>query len=128
MFLKFQKTASESDFRSSKISLFGVVVLEGTTKNVTKCQTHVQKHSFRSIILCRSRCRFRCERLNCDFERGILIFWRHFLWQSFGTSRKCKFYGGRANAKSAAKKKRFLLIELKNGLDRLLNTLFPFEK
>ena len=46
-----------------------------------------------------------------------------------GTSGTCKFNGGRANLKSAAEERKHLpLIGLRNGLDRLLNKLFPSEE
>ena len=48
----------------------------------------------------------------------------HFRWLSFGTSKTCKFNG----SQSAATKKQKRFPGLKNGLDRILYTLFPFER
>ena len=53
---------------------------------------------------------------------------RHFRWLSFGSLGTCKFNGGHTNAKRTAEKIRCFLLGLKNGLDRLLNTLFPSER
>ena len=51
MFLKFKKTASESDIRDTIIPLFRVVVLQERERNVSTCQRYVQRHCFHPLKL-----------------------------------------------------------------------------
>ena len=65
---------------------------------------------------------------DCDCEIGSFESTTSPLWLFCGTLGTRKFNGGRGNAKSTAKKKSFSFIGLKNGVDRLQNTLFPSAK
>ena len=50
----------------------------------------------------------------------------HFRWLSFGTSGTCKFNGGRANAKSTAKKERFSRDWTEKRFGQITKCIIPF--